>query len=130
MIAVVLRVVLATVLAAPAVETQPLPPPRPVAPGRAVHRPPSARPIAVATVGLGALTLASCATLVGLGIHSMLRAPRGRTEGEANAYTHNGKNLVIVGSTVASAGIALLVGGIVWVVRDRRRPRATAMARR
>ncbi|MBC8068512.1 MAG: hypothetical protein IAG13_09275 [Deltaproteobacteria bacterium] len=81
------------------------------------------------TTGVGALTLISSLALIGVGAHSWRLAPRGRTEGEAHAYVHNGKNLVIIGSSLAVAGVALLAGGIVWIVRDRRRDRS-ALARR
>jgi hypothetical protein len=92
-------------------------------------KPPPARPIAAATTGFGALTLATSLTLLGLGIHTMRLFPTGHTEGEAHAYIHNGKNLVIIGSSLATAGVALLAGGIAWIVRDRRRHRP-AFARR
>lgn len=131
MLAEGLRLVLAGALAAgPAAGNavpSSVPPPRPVEAMK--RRPPPARPLAVVTVGVGALTLASSLTLLGLGIHTIGRASRGFTEGEAHAYVHNGKNLVIVGSALAAAGVAILAGGIVWVVRDRRRARA-ALAKR
>lgn len=118
-------VVAASLAAAPAVSS--VPPPRPV--GVPAKKPPPARPIAVATTGVGALTLVTSLTLLGLGIHTMRLFPKGHTEGEAHAYVHNGKNLAIIGGSLASAGVALLTGGIVWIVRDRRRSRAT-LARR
>jgi hypothetical protein len=130
MIAEALRLVLAvSFAAAPAAElpSSSVPPPRVVAPPSS--RPPPPRPIAVATVGLGALTLISSVALLGLGVHTWRLAPGGRTEGEAHAYVHNGKNLVAVGAGLSIAGLALLAGGIVWIVRDRRRARGS-LARR
>lgn len=126
MISIAIHLAVATALAvAPAAPS--VPPPRPV--GVPATKPPPARPIAVATTGVGALTVVTSVTLLGLGIHTMRLFPKGHTEGEAHAYVHNGKNLVVIGSALASAGVALLAGGIAWIVRDRRRARAT-LARR
>ena len=128
MIAAALRLALAgSMIVAPATPVPSVPPPR-VHPSTVTRSAP-ARPIAVVTVGVGALTLISSLALIGVGAHGWRHAARGRTEGEAHAYVHNGKNLVIIGSSLAAVGVALLAGGIVWIVRDKRRPRA-ALARR
>ena len=131
MIAAALRLALAgSMIVAPSTAIPPVSVPPPRVQPSTVTRSAPARPIAVVTVGVGALTLISSLALIGVGAHSWRHAARGRTEGEAHAYVHNGKNLVVIGSSLAVAGVALLAGGIAWIVRDKRRPRGGALAGR
>lgn len=100
------------------VPTPSVPPPRPV-PERAPLRP-AAKPIAVATVGFGALAIACGASITAIGVHSRLIAGDGRTEGEVHARDTGARHLLAVGVPLVVAGVGLVVGGIVWVVRSRR----------
>lgn len=76
-------------------------------------------------IGIGMVAVASGLSLVGIGIESRRIATQGRTEGELHARVSGSKRLLAVGIPLASAGIAAAVGGIIWIVRDRRRARAS-----
>ena len=88
------------------------------------RRPTPARPIAVFTLGAGALAAASGAA----GLEARAAAPHGDTYGEVRSRLKTGRTLVIVGATLLGAGVAALVGGIAWIVRDRRRARQLGAA--
>ncbi len=105
---------------APNVPAPSVPAPRPV-PEYAPLRP-APKPIAVATVGFGALAIACGASITAIGVQSRRIAGDGRTEGEVHARDTGARHLLAVGIPLAAAGVGLLVGGVVWVVRSRRGP--------
>ncbi len=93
-----------------------------------MRRVPPARPIAVFTLGAGALAAASGAAVLASGLEARDAAPHGDTFGEVRSRLKTGRTLVIVGATLLGAGVAALAGGIAWIVRDRQRARR-ALAR-
>lgn len=94
------------------------------------RRLPPARPIAVFTLGAGALAAASGAAVMASGLEARAAAPHGDTYGEVRSRLKTGRTLVIVGATLLGAGVAAIAGGIAWIVRDRRRARGGAVAQR
>jgi hypothetical protein len=83
-------------------------------------RPAEPRPIAVATLGVSSLMLACGLTLVAIGIESRRLAPDADTEGAAVGRDSGALRLLATGIPVASVGLIGVVGGIVWVVKERR----------
>jgi hypothetical protein len=81
----------------------------------------AAPPIAVATVGFGALGTAAGAALIVMGVQSRRIAGDGQTEGEVHARDQGARRLLAVGIPVATLGVGLVAGGIIWIVRSRRR---------
>ena len=103
----------------------PTPAPRPVAAPTSPKRPLPARPIAIVTTGLGTLALASGLSLVAIGVQSRVIAPDGRTEGEALGRRVGSTRLLAVAIPLTVVGVVAVIGGIVWIVRDRRRAQAS-----
>ena len=109
-------------VATPAVAT---PAPRPIGTPPSRRHPYAPRPIAVATLGLGALALASGLSLVAIGVQSRVIAPDGRTEGEARGRAIGSTRLLGVAIPLSVVGLGAVIGGVVWIVRDRRRANAS-----